>query len=359
MNAESLLKMLEVINGQTVIFLNSDGLVSGFNLSAQRLTLYKPGEIVGKHFSAFYQQEDLSNNIPEVFMQQAVTEGTAQNEGWLQRKDAEVFWSYTCMVAEFDEERRLTGFALLIRDETEKYLSKQVIDEYIRKLALKKKELDQFVYIASHDLQEPLINVRNFVELFRLEYLESFDQDAHLYMQNIDAATEKMRNLIKGLLDHSRLSIDQTKVVIDCNSLMNDLLPRLSGVIKSKGARIHYANLPVLNGFESGIKQLFGHLLGNALKFSRAAIKPRIEIAAFKEGDFWRFEFSDNGIGIEDRFKEKIFVMFQRLHGAEIYPGDGVGLTHCRKIVELHGGRIWVESVIAEGSKFCFTLSAN
>jgi PAS domain S-box-containing protein len=351
--------MLEVIEGQTVIFLDSAGLVKAFNLSAERLTKYKTEEIIGKHFSVFYQQEDLFNYIPEVFIQQAVAEGTAQNEGWLQKKGTTVFWSYTCMVAEFNEKNEVTGFSLFIRDETEKYSSKLAIDEYIRKLALKKKELDQFVYIASHDLQEPLMNVRNFVELFRMEYLESFDQDAHLYMLNIDKATEKMRNLIKGLLDHSRLSIDQAKVAIDCNLLLDDLLPRLSGIIKSKGAKISCANLPVLNGFESPVKQLFGHLIGNALKFSKPNENPKIEITASKEGSYWRFEFADNGIGIEDRFKEKIFVMFQRLHGAEIYPGDGVGLTHCRKIVELHGGRIWVESVLGEGSKFCFTLSAN
>lgn len=343
--------------GHAVIFLDSSGYIQEFNSGAARLSKYVPGEMIGKHFSAFYQDDDLANEIPATFMQQAIAEGTAQNEGWLLRKGAEAFWSYSCMAPEYDGANRVTGFIMLIRDETEKYLTKLTTDEYVRKLALKKKELDQFVYIASHDLQEPLINVRNFVELFRMEYLESFDQDAHLYMLNIDKATEKMRNLIKGLLDHSRLSIDQTKVSIDCNVLIDDLLPRLSGIIKSKGAKVHYVNLPVLNGFESGIKQLFGHLISNALKFSKEGQKPKIEITAFKEGNFWRFEFSDNGIGIEDRFKEKIFGMFQRLHGTEIYPGDGVGLTHCRKIVELHGGKIWVESKVGEGTKFCFTLS--
>lgn len=356
MKADSLLSMLGVIDGQAVIFLDSTGNIKEFNSSAVRLSKYAPAEIIGKHFSVFYRHDDLANEIPEIFMQQAITDGTAQNEGWLLRKGAEAFWSYTCMAPEYDEANLVIGFSMLIRDETEKYLTKLTIDEYIRKLALKKKELDQFVYIASHDLQEPLINVRNFVELFRMEYLESFDQDAHLYMLNIDKATEKMRNLIKGLLDHSRLSIDQAKVAIDCNALMDDLLPRLSGVIKSKQAKVHYANLPKIIGFESGIKQLFGHLLSNALKFSRKDQQPKIVLTALKDGNFWRFEFSDNGIGIEERFREKVFGMFQRLHGAEIYSGDGVGLTHCRKIVELHGGRIWVESIPGEGSKFCFTI---
>lgn len=340
-----------------VVFLDNSGYIQEFNSGAVRLSKYVPKEMIGKHFSAFYQDDDLANEIPETFMQQAIAEGTAQNEGWLLRKGAEAFWAYSCMVPEYDEVNRVTGFILFIRDETEKYSAKLATDEYVRKLTLKKKELDQFVYIASHDLQEPLMNVRNFVELFRMEYLESFDQDAHLYMLNIDKATEKMRNLIKGLLDHSRLSIDQTKVSIDCNVLLDDLLPRLSGIIKSKGAKIHYTNLPVLIGFESGIRQLFGHLISNALKFSKEGQKPKIEVTASKEGNFWRFEFADNGIGIEERFKEKIFGMFQRLHGTEIYPGDGVGLTHCRKIVELHGGKIWVESVVGEGTVFCFTLS--
>jgi len=351
--------MLEVIPGQTVVFLDCAGYIHEPSSSTARLLNYTPAEINGKHFSVFYQHHDLVNEIPEVFMHRAMTQGTAHNEGWLLRKEAEAFWSYSCMAAEYDAANDVIGFSLFIRDETEKYLSKLDKDEYIRKLAQKKKELDQFVYMAAHDLQEPLINIRNFVELFRMEYLESFDDDAHLYMTNIDKATEKMRNLIKGLLDHARLSVDQTKVSIDCNVLLADLLPRLSGSINSKGATIQYGSLPLINGFESGIKLLFGHLISNALKFSREGQKPQIEIKAFKVGRFWRFEFSDNGIGIEERFNEKIFVMFQRLHRAEMYPGDGVGLTHCRKIVELHGGRIWVESIVGIGSKFCFTLSID
>jgi PAS domain S-box-containing protein len=356
LKADSLLSMLEVMDDQAVLFLDRAGNIKEWNSGAVRLTKYLAAEVIGNHFSYFFETDEESVKTAVRFIQEAMLQGSSTYEGWLLKRGNEPFWAFACTAASYDEENSVTGFSMLIRDLTEKHQSRLATEEYLRKLALKKRELDQFVYIASHDLQEPLLNVRNFVELFRMEYLESFDQDAHLYMQNIDKATEKMRNLIKGLLDHSRLSMDQTRVSVNCDAVMNDLLSRVSGIVKATGAKIQYKNLPVVQGFESGLKQLFGHLLSNALKFSRADLKPRIDISAVREGNFWKFEFADNGIGIESRFYEKIFGMFQRLHGVEKYQGDGVGLTHCRKIVELHGGKIWVESIPGEGSKFCFTI---
>lgn len=165
-----------------------------------------------------------------------------------------------------------------------------------------------------------------------------------------------MRNLIKGLLDYARLGGQQSKTLVDCNALMNSLQSDLFGSIAATNAEIHFKDLPIVFGYETALRQLFQNLLSNSLKFKRPDVAPQIYISVVSHDNFWNFEFRDNGIGIEERYLEKVFVMFQRLHNATDYEGYGIGLSHCKKIVELHGGKISVESVVNEGSIFRFSL---
>jgi signal transduction histidine kinase len=218
-------------------------------------------------------------------------------------------------------------------------------------------ELEQFAYIASHDLQEPLRTVSSFVDLLEQEHGGKLKGNASKYLYFILESTERMRNLISGLLEYSRIGREKIVEQVDCNEILTLVLDDLQTIIIEKKAIIESEKLPVLNAHPSELKQLFQNLISNALKFSREDTPPVINIFALKQENGWEFKIKDNGIGIEEKFFEKIFIIFQRLHNVHEYEGTGIGLAHCRKIVEMHDGKIWVESESNEGSTFYFTIN--
>jgi signal transduction histidine kinase/ligand-binding sensor domain-containing protein len=228
-----------------------------------------------------------------------------------------------------------------------------------RELKVKNKELEQFAYVASHDLQEPLRTTAGFVELFQKQYGGRMDARADKYLRYIVEASDRMKTLIKDLLDFSRIGSDKSFKKIDCNTVLADVLADISAAIQESAAVIHYENLPVIFGHSTEIKLLFQNLLINAIKFRRENIKLKITVAVQKKVGCWQFSVSDNGIGIEKQYTERIFDIFQRLHTRVEFDGSGIGLSHCKKIVELHNGKIWVESVPGEGSTFHFILPAE
>lgn len=348
--------MLEVIDDYAILFLDRHGNIENWNKEAEKIKGYTAEEIIGHNISVFYNEESKRNRLPELLIEEAKLKGRAQHEGWRIRKGGELFWGFITISAIYDDNHQVVGFSKFVRDLTAKRQLEKTTEEYARELEIKNKELEQFVYIASHDLQEPLLTVKNFVELFKDEYQDVFDDNARLYLQFIDRSTERMRNLIKGLLDYARLGGQQAKCLVDCNQLMDSLQNDLFGSINATGAEIYYKDLPIVYGFETALRQLFQNLLSNSLKFKRPGVAPKIFISVVGNDNFWHFEFKDNGIGIEERYKEKVFIMFQRLHSTTDYEGYGIGLSHCKKIVELHGGTISVESILNEGSTFSFTL---
>ena len=356
MRSDSLLRMLEVIDDYAILFLDRHGNIENWNKEAEKIKGYSAEEIVGQNYSIFYSEDSRRSKLPEFLLEEAKLKGRSQHEGWRVRKSGELFWAFVTLSAIYDDNSKVVGLSMFVRDLTAKRQLEKTAEEYARELEIKNKELEQFVYIASHDLQEPLLTVKNFVELFKEEYKDVFDDNAKLYLQFIDRSTERMRNLIKGLLDYARLGGQQSKVLVDCNALMDSLQNDLYSSIQTAGAQIYYENLPIVYGYETALRQLFQNLLSNSLKFKRPDVAPRINIAVVGHDNFWHFEFKDNGIGIEDRYKEKVFVMFQRLHSTSDYEGYGIGLSHCKKIVELHGGKISVEAIPNEGSTFSFSL---
>jgi signal transduction histidine kinase len=224
-------------------------------------------------------------------------------------------------------------------------------------LERKNKELQQFAYVASHDLQEPLRTTSGFVGLLQQQYQGKIDQKADKYLAFISDATTRMTVLIKDLLDFSRIGTNVEIKKIDCNKLLQNMLADIMAARLETKADIQYAELPVIYGYPTEIKLLFQNLVINAIKFRRKDVNPLIKISAQKKEDYWEFAVSDNGIGIEKKHSEKIFDIFQRLHTRKEYEGSGIGLSHCKKIVELHKGKIWLESVPGEGSIFYFTIS--
>lgn len=248
------------------------------------------------------------------------------------------------------------GKALItMRDNLKK--SEKKLEHQNAELEIKNKQLEQFAYVASHDLQEPLRTTYGFAELLHKKYKDKLDENAHSYLNFILSSSERMRVLIKDLLDYSRIGRKAEKESVDCNKILNELKADLYQAIEESKAEIISENLPVLQGYPMELKQLFQNLLVNAIKFRKKDTAPHIEISVKKTTDFWQFSFKDNGIGIEEPYWERIFVIFQRLHTRKYYDGSGIGLAHCKKIVELHGGRIWVESELGEGSTFHFTIN--
>ncbi|MES2138271.1 MAG: ATP-binding protein [Bacteroidota bacterium] len=218
------------------------------------------------------------------------------------------------------------------------------------------KELEQFAYVASHDLQEPLRTINNYVGLLVKTYSGKKNEDTELYFTFILTATSKMQNLIKDLLDFSRVGRNMSFAAVDCNKILKEAIADLDLSIKESNAKITSAILPVLSGNETELKRLFLNLISNAIKFHKKNGIPEIAITVEAKDTEYLFAIKDNGIGIEEQYIPKLFIIFQRLHKVEEYPGTGIGLATCKKIVTLHNGKIWLESKLGEGSTFYFTL---
>lgn len=217
-------------------------------------------------------------------------------------------------------------------------------------------ELEQFAYIASHDLQEPLRKISSFAELLEKRYRGQLDADADRYIHYVVDGASRMRTLIHEMLAYSRLGRGELKIVLsDCNKILARVLSDMDALIKDSNADVTHDALPAIMANDLQIGQVFQNLISNAIKF-RGNDPPRIHISARHEGSAWIFAVSDNGIGIEQAFFDRIFVMFQRLHTREEYPGTGIGLAACKKIVERHGGAIWVASEPGKGSTFYFKI---
>jgi PAS domain S-box-containing protein len=242
-------------------------------------------------------------------------------------------------------------------DITERKKSVDIIKNNNRELELKNKELEQFAHITSHDLQEPLRSMSSFIDLFLLEYADKLDNNGKNYLKFVDEAANRMRNLITGLLEYSLLSRDTEIESVDCNEVLQDVLNDLSLSIHENQAQVILKNiLPKLLCNRIHIRILFQNMIQNAIKFKSKNIPPIVYISAENKNDSWQFIITDNGIGFNSKYNDKIFILFQRLHNSKEYGGSGIGLAYCKKIIDLLGGNIWAESIEGKGSSFFFTI---
>jgi signal transduction histidine kinase len=230
------------------------------------------------------------------------------------------------------------------------------LQESARDLARSNRDLQQFAYVASHDLQEPLRMVVNFTQLLAKRYQDKLDKDAHDFIEYaVDGAT-RMQTLISDLLNYSRVGMQGKPFKLtNCEAILEQVLVNLKFAIVDSGAVITHDSLPMIMGDDTHLSQLFQNLLGNAIKF-RGENSPRVHVSSERNGNDWKISVQDNGIGISPEHRERIFLIFQRLHTKAEYPGTGIGLAVCKKIVERHGGRIWIESPTEGGSIFSFTI---
>jgi PAS domain S-box-containing protein len=218
-------------------------------------------------------------------------------------------------------------------------------------------DLKQFAYLSSHQLQEPIRTVRNYIQIIEEDYAQLLDENARKYMGIVRNATERMSYLINTLLEFSRIGRISTISSSDCGRIVNEVLSDMNFQLGESGAVVEVGAMPKLNIYETEFRQLIQNLVGNALKFIRKGTSPEISITAVRMNGEYRFSVKDNGIGIDPVHADRIFEIFQRLHlNEEEYEGKGVGLAYCRKIVNMHGGEIWVESSPGAGSIFYFTI---
>lgn len=335
-----------------------DGTITFFNEFAQSFFGYAPEEIIGKHVSILLPPTDSAGgdlaqlvdnvaNHPEQFMNNV-------NENI--RRNGQRVWMTWTNRALYDENGRPDEILAVGSDVTELKHLQEELNHTIEDLQRANKELEQFAYVASHDLQEPLRAVAGMVQLLQKRYAGQLDAQADEYIHHAVDAAARMRTLINDLLTFSRVGTrGKPFEPTDMNGVLDLTLRDLNVTIQENHAIITHDDLPTVMGDSTQLGQLVQNLIGNAIKF-HGDQPPQIHIGVQALPDAWQFAVRDNGIGIKPENFERIFIVFQRLHTRRAYPGTGIGLALCKKIVERHGGNIWVESEIRQGSTFYFTL---
>lgn len=245
-------------------------------------------------------------------------------------------------------------------DVTERKSAEAALERYAAELKRSNEELQQFAYVASHDLQEPLRMVTSYLQLLEKRYADLFDADGQEFIGYAVDGAARMKSLINDLLAYSRVETGGRALVpTDLQRTFQIVLHDLGVVIDESNARILSDVLPTINADEHQVRQLFLNLIGNAIKFRREGVIPEVQIKVRRQHKMWLFSVQDNGIGMEEQYLERIFTIFQRLHNRTKYPGTGIGLAICRRVIERHGGKIWAESKPGFGSTFYFTLPAE
>ncbi|MEI9918496.1 MAG: PAS domain S-box protein [Bacteroidota bacterium] len=366
-------KMVSEVQDYAIIMLNRNGDVEDWNTGAEYIKGYTAEEIIGKNFRIFYTPNDLEQKLPETLIDLAIRRGRAHHEGWRIRKDGTKFWGSVTITALHGTQGNIIGFSKVTRDLTERKLADDAIKkknaelEAINKeLAGINKELSSFAYISSHDLQEPLRKIQTFsTRIMELEE-KNLTKRGLDYFTRIIAASQRMRSLIDDLLTYSRANSAERKFErTDLNKVLKEVINDLDTNVEEKKAVVESDSLPVIDAIPFQVYQLLFNLLMNALKFSRPAITPYILIrsgivAAERipgllkrvADKYHHISVTDNGIGFSQEQSDRIFEVFQRLHGRDEYIGTGIGLAICKKIVENHYGLIRAEGRPGEGATF-------
>jgi len=305
--------------------------------------------------------EDCEHTLPAYLIQKI--KGGIKNNGIIINEETQILTlkdnkrTILLSASVLKEKEHILGYVCILKDITELKLAKGELENTVEKLINSNKELEQFAYIISHDLKEPLRMVSSYVQLLEKRYKDKLDNDANDFIQFAVDGAKHMSELIEGLLDYSRILTKEMHFEeVDVRQVIEEVQSLLKIKIEEKKAQITVKpDMPVIKGNKINISRVFQNLIDNALKFCKQ--NPIIEINFDKKDDFFYFSIKDNGIGINNEYKDRIFEIFQRLNPKTEYEGTGLGLSICKKIVEKHGGRIWVESEGAgQGSSFCFTI---
>jgi|tagenome__1003787_1003787.scaffolds.fasta_scaffold20875719_3 PAS domain S-box-containing protein len=341
-----------------LMVLEPDGRILRFNAAAEQLTGLRAADVVGRNmFDTGLIDSERVTEVHEAF---AVTKSSGRHERSMQwyegpRGRVLVGWRGTAIRGADGEVHHVVVEGL---DLTEAEEARTEAEERTAQLTEANEELTQFASIVSHDLREPLRVVSGVAELLETRYADDLDESAERLLAALTRSTDRMGALLDGLLAYSRVGRIEEWRRIDIGELVGEVLESLGEQIADCGGEIVFRDLPTVEGDWVQLAQLFQNLVANALKF-RGEEPPRVEIRAQRDDHAWRFSVADNGIGIDPRNRERVFEMFQRLHTREAYPGTGVGLAIVKKIVDRHGGRVWVEPGAQRGTTFFFTIAEH
>ena len=364
-------RMIAEVRDYAIILLNRQGDIQNWNAGAELIKGYSAAEAIGNNFRIFYTNEDREKRLPESLLKHASKHGRAIHEGWRVRKDGSLFWGSVVITALHNPGGGIIGFSKVTRDLTEKKTTEDQMKANAAQLDLKNKtlerlneELSSFSHVASHDLKEPLRKIRTFVN--RIEEIDFAPDKSREYLQKVKVSAERMQKLIDDLLSYSQVSNETGKFErTDLNKILETVMNDLEVAINEKQVIIASDRLPVVKGIHFQLHQLFLNLLSNAIKFSKPGTTPRVWVKAEIirgpdiPGDgiegtnkYHHISVTDNGIGFDHQYSDRIFEAFLRLHTRKELSGTGIGLAIVKRIIENHNGIISAEGASGKGATF-------
>jgi PAS domain S-box-containing protein len=353
---EEFRRLVSTIRDYAIFQLDPRGIIRTWNAGAQRLKGYAPEEAIGRHFSMFYGEEDRQRDHPAHELELALRDGSYEEEGWRFRKDGTRFWASVTITALRDDEGRHTGFAKVTRDLTARRESELALERVVEELRELNAELDRFAGVAAHDLTDPLRTITGFAEVLERSDLSPTQRG---YATHIKESSLRLARMLRNLLTYARAGQPADGVErVDLAAAASDVLADLAGPIAERGADVTVA-LPEGAGVLANagdVRIVLQNLVSNAVKFGDAE-RPRVAVSA-ERADGWRVTVQDNGPGVDEADRERIFGAFQRAEPDGDRAGYGLGLAICQRIVERHGGAVGVEPATPRGSRFWFALPA-
>jgi PAS domain S-box-containing protein len=338
-----------------VFSVDFSGMITSWNRGAQRMYGYTAAEMINRSSSVLLVQ---GFEEKKCLVDQAIQNGVGikRDEALIKTKIGEIIETSATISPVRNSQNEIIGCCVVARDITEYKKASEKIEKLAANLSRSNEELKAFAYLASHDLREPLRTVSSFLTLVKNNPLVSFDSKTLEYINFAVEGVTRMKRLVDTLLEYSTAEHSSFHFrPVDCDLIVNQVRHSLKVVIEETRAEIIVENLPTINGDDLQLTQLFQNLISNAIKYSGEK-SPRIRVGATPTEVGWQFFISDRGIGIDPKFKNQIFNVFKRLHSRREYPGAGLGLAICKKIVERHGGQIWFESGANSGTTFFFSI---
>lgn len=379
-NEEQYQKMIAEVQDYAIILLDTDGTIRNWNMGASKIKGYTAEEIVGKNFRLFYSEQDRKNQLPEQLLGLAQKNGRATHEGWRVRKDGSRFWGSVVITALHDTDGRVVGFSKVTRDLSERKIAEEQLkaknkqlEENNEMLKAKNKELRAFNHVASHDLQEPLRKIRTFANMILDPEAQTTEERKKELLQRIITSSKNMQQFIDDLLIYSKAhDVSSQYEDVDLNKIVERVKEEAINPDESGQITISIPQLPHIHAVSVQMYQLFQNLIGNSIKYAQPGQPVKIDInysqvpgSAIVHGHpdtgayYHLITVTDNGIGFEQEYAEKIFEPFQRLHAKSQYFGSGVGLAICKTIVKNHAGIIYATGEPEKGATFYVALPVS
>jgi PAS domain S-box-containing protein len=348
---------IDQVTDYAIFMLDTSGLVTSWNMGAERIIGYTREEILGRHMSVFYTPEELSHNRPTTLTRAAVTQGSVQDVGWRVRKDGTRFWADVTLTALYDDAGNLCGFSKVTRDATSRWLAEEQARRHALDLAVANRELESFSYSVSHDLRTPLRAIDGFARILLETSAAHLDARDLRYLDRIRKSSQQMGQLIDDLLNLAHISRSHLRRErLDLSALAEEIADDLRA--RQPDRHVEFAIAPdlIAHGDSGLLRTVMLNLMQNAWKFSSKHPSARIEVGSRYERGGYVYFVRDNGAGFDMAYSAKLFGAFQRLHDADEFEGTGIGLATVQRIIHHHGGRVWAEGEVERGATFYFTV---